>query len=77
MVDILDMEDIFEEHIYPIVKDIWLNAESICKSDMQDIVRKLAKKITKEVEDFVEGQQTITCANCMGYKFKDLDSTKR
>ena len=60
MVDIMDMEDIFYEIIkeYPGLK---INMPQ---------ARLIAIKITKEVEDFVEGQQTIECNNCKGRKFK-------
>ena len=59
MVDIMDMEDIF----YEILQKGTLN--SILAKD-------LAHKIILEVADYVEGQQTIECANCKGYKFKKM-----
>ena len=60
MVDIGDMEDIFYEILmaYQPANLGGLTA------------RPLAIKIRKEVEDFVEGQQTIECNNCKGRKFK-------
>ena len=66
MVDIMDMEDIF----YDIIK----NYPRLNKDNPINMAeaRLIAIKITKEVEDFVEGQQTIACANCKGYKFKAM-----
>ena len=60
MVDIMDMEDIF----YELIKKRFM-----CKMEP---ARLLAIKIREEVEDFVEGQQTIECNNCKGRKFKYL-----
>ena len=60
MVDIMDMEDIF----YEILEKYFL--------DPSHLRRMVAKKITKEVEDFVEAQQTIECNNCKGKKFKAM-----
>ena len=62
MVDILDMEDIFLNLIVE-----WSGADT----------PKFVKKLIKEISDFVEGQQTIECANCSGYKFKDLKNYNR
>ena len=59
MVDIMDMEDIIYEILF----------ERLVK---MPAARLLAIKICKEVESFVEGQQTIECANCKGFKFKNL-----
>ena len=61
MVDIMDMEEIF----YEILTD-YLGVKSMPKA------RLTAIKIRNEVEDFVEAEQTIACANCRGYKFKNL-----
>lgn len=58
MVDIMDMEDIF----YDLIKERFL-----CRMEP---ARLLAIRICKEVEDFVEAQQTIACNNCKGKKFK-------
>ena len=66
MVDIMDMEDIF----YDILTD-YLGIKNMSKA------RLTAIKITKEVEDFVEAQQTIMCTNCRGYKFKHIKSWNR
>ena len=56
MVDIMDMEDIFERTL-----NLWLDKKTS---------EYLAKNIIKEVADFVEAQQTIACAGCKGKKFK-------
>jgi hypothetical protein len=64
MVDIMDMEDIFDQHLLQFIKDL-------------NIRKVIVRRLIREVKDFVEGQQTIACANCKGYKFKNLDSTKR
>lgn len=60
MVDIMDMEDIF----YQLIKERFM-----CKMEP---ARLLAIRLIKEVEDFVEGQQTIKCNNCKGKKFKKI-----
>lgn len=65
MVDIMDMENIF----YDILKEEF-------KLKMAT-TRLVAIRIRKEVEDFVEAQQTIACANCKGYKFKNIKSWNR
>ena len=59
MVDIMDMEDIFYEILvkYPL---------SITQT------RFVIKKLIEEVKDFVDNQKNIACANCKGYKFKNL-----
>lgn len=64
MVDILDMEDIF----YEIIK----NYPRLNKKNPINMAeaRLMAIKLIKEVEDFVEGQQTIECNNCKGRKLK-------
>jgi hypothetical protein len=62
MVDIMDMEDI-------IFKIIWHIPYLSCNRGQ---ARASTKKIIKEVEGFVEAQQTIACANCKGRKFKFL-----
>ena len=59
MVDIMDMEDIF----FQILHDGLL---------VEKASREIAKRLIKEVSDFVEAQQTIACTNCRGYKFKYL-----
>ncbi len=64
MVDILDMEDIF----YGIIRGIPYKIIS------QKMAKDIAHKSTLEVADYVEAQQTIACANCKGYKFKNLKS---
>lgn len=74
MVDIMDMEDIFEELVYKTIKDIWLNAEASGKTEMQNISMDLVKKITAEVADFVDDQKNIACNNCKGKKFKYMKS---
>lgn len=66
MVDILDMEDIF----YDIIKEN-------LPTNRKGVIRLVANKIKKEVSDFVEAQQTIACANCKGYKFKNIKSYNR
>ena len=58
MVDLFDMEDIF----YQLIKERFM-----CRMEP---ARLLAIKIREEVEDFVDGQQTIKCNNCKGKKFK-------
>ena len=60
MVDIMDMEDIFNE----ILNSYIINRPNYCSS--------ISKKLIKEVSDFVEAQQTIACNNCKGKKFKNL-----
>lgn len=72
MVDIMDMEDIFSELIHPVINNIWVNAEELNKAEIKFQYNILVNKLIKEVEDFVEAQQTIACANCKGYKFKNL-----
>lgn len=59
MVDVMDMEDIF----YEILHDGFL-------TELES--REIAKKLIKEVSDFVSSQQHIKCVNCKGYKFKNL-----
>ena len=54
----MDMEDIF----YDIIKEVF--------SSRMARTRLIAIRIRKEVEDFVEAQQTIECNNCKGKKFK-------
>ena len=68
MVDIMDMEDIF----YDILTEFeWVE-------DIDPInARIMAKKLIKEVADFVSSQQHIKCVNCKGYKFKNLKSWNR
>ena len=64
MVDILDMEDIFEQ--------------ILCKGHiLKSLSSDLAHKLILEVADYVEAQQTIACANCKGLKFKNLKGYKR
>ena len=63
----MDMEDIF----YGMIRGIPYKVIS------QEMAKDIAKKITKEVSDYVEGQQTIACANCRGYKFKNIKSWNR
>ena len=60
MVDIMDMEDIFNK----ILGQYFIDQQNYCRS--------ITKKLIKEVSDFVEAQQTIACVNCKGYKFKNL-----
>ena len=59
MVDIMDMEDIITNTL-----KVFIERKETCEQ--------LAKNIIKEVEDFVDYQQTIKCANCKGLKFKKL-----
>ena len=59
MVDLFDMEDIF----YQLIQERFM-----CRMEP---ARLLAIKIREEVEDFVEGQQTIECNNCKGRKLKN------
>ncbi len=58
MVDIMDMEDIFERTL-----SIYLDMKTS---------EYLAKNIIKEVSDYVSSQQHIACVNCKGYKFKNV-----
>ena len=64
MVDIMDMGDIFREILY---SELFSHVMS----------NKLAKRLIREVSDFVEAEQTIACANCRGYKFKNIKSWNR
>ena len=60
MVDIMDMEDIITEILAPYF------------TERPKIDRIIAKKLIKEVSDYVEAQQTIACNNCKGKKFKNM-----
>ena len=75
MVDIMDMEDIINEHLASFIGQIWANSETLPKI----IERKkgLIKKLIREVADFVEGQQTIKCKNCDRIPEESFNDTRR
>lgn len=64
MPDILDMQDIFNQKIFPMVKQIWINAEEYDEKNIKARSQMLAKLLIEEVKDFVENQKEIACANC-------------
>ena len=61
MFDIMDMEDIF----YDIILE-WV------LEDTKKNGRIVAKRLIKEVVDFVDCQKNIACNNCKGKKFKTI-----
>ena len=64
MPDILDMQDIFNQKIFPMVKQIWINAEEYDEKNIKARSQMLAKLLIEEVKDFVQDQKEIACVNC-------------
>ena len=63
MVDIMDMEQIFKEILYPYMGG--------------GLDNKIIKLLIVEVEDFVEAQQTIKCNNCDDRSEDSFSETRR